>query len=396
MIPLVRALLCSIALALGVVGALATGAGHAVTGKAVARVSVGPTRLVSPGFGYSVAYRTVTSSTTAKTAIRLFVYEDGRWRNATPPALAADQNNAIDDVAFADRRHGWVAGYNCAEAAVYLYRTSDGGRSWQSLGKPATHSCGGGPTYLSFVDAQNGWMEPVSPNGPAGELLGTADGGRTWKQLASGPPGQARPPALPCLAPIRFVTRSTGWMARCEDGGVYSTHDGGRRWSRARIGVSDRADARFDLPWFAGSSGVVAATIGSRSPTEPAGTRAVVFSVTRDGGRDWSVRAARRVASCPLTPYFTNVWPASVVGPRVWWIVAGRSRPVVQVTSDGGRRWRAVVARGLPSRPCSVTSVSAASASVAWVVARGSGADSFLFRTADGGRSWHRVILLRR
>jgi photosystem II stability/assembly factor-like uncharacterized protein len=393
MTPVARGLLCSVAIALGVVGALATGSGQAVSGKLDVTLSVGPTRLVSPGFGYSVAYRAVTSGTTAETAIRLFVYEDGRWRNATPPALAANQINAIDDVAFADRRHGWVAGYNCAQAAVYIYRTSDGGRSWQSLGKPATHSCGGGPTYLSFADDRHGWMEPVSPNGPAGELLGTADGGRTWKQLASGPPGQARPPALPCLAPIRFVSRSRGWMARCEDGGMFSTRDGGRRWSRARIGVPDRADARFDLPWFAGGSGVVAATIGSRPPTEPSGTRAVVFSVTRNGGRDWSVRATRRVSSCSLTPYFTNVWPASVAGLRVWWVVAGRSRPVVQVTSDGGRQWRRVVARGLPSRSCSVTSVSAATASVAWVVARGSGANTFLFRTADGGRSWHRVIL---
>jgi hypothetical protein len=75
--------------------------------------------------------------------------------------------------------------------------------------------------------------------------------------------------------------------------------------------------------------------------------------------------------------------------------VAGRSKPLVQVTTDGGRRWRMVVAHGLPSRPCSVTSVSAASATVAWVVARGRGYSSGLFQTSDGGRTWHRVVLHR-
>jgi hypothetical protein len=117
--------LCVIAV-LGVHDAVAAGTGRAVRGAAVVRTMVGPTRLVSPGFGYSVAYRTVESGTTAHTVIRLFVYDHGRWRNVTPPTLRVDGIDAIDDVAFVDRRHAWVAGYNCAEAAVHLYRTSDG------------------------------------------------------------------------------------------------------------------------------------------------------------------------------------------------------------------------------------------------------------------------------
>jgi photosystem II stability/assembly factor-like uncharacterized protein len=384
-----------IATVLGVLGTVATASGEAVKGLAIVRTGVGPTRLVSPRFGYSVAYRTVESGPNAHTVIGLFVNDHGRWRNVTPPTLRADGIDAIDDVAFTDLRHAWVAGYNCAEAAVYLYRTSDGGRSWQSLGKPTTHSCGGGPTFLSFADDEHGWMEPVSPNGPVGELLGTKDGGRTWKRLASGPPAQVRSSGLPCLAPIHFVSPSTGWMARCGNGRVFSTHDGGRHWSRARIRIPNGSDARFDLPRFVGRAGVIAATLGSRPPTEIARTRAVVFSVSRDGGRDWSVRSIRQVASCPLTPYFTALWPTSVVDAHVWWIVAGRSRPVVQVTRNAGQQWHTVGARGLPTRPCSVTSVSAAGANVAWVVARDGGSNTALFQTGDGGRTWHRTILLR-
>jgi photosystem II stability/assembly factor-like uncharacterized protein len=386
--------LCFAVMVVGVVGALA-GSGHAVSGTTVVRTTVGPTRLISPGFGYSVAYRTVASGGRVSTSIGLFLYEDGRWRKVTPPMLRADGADPIDDVAFLDRRHGWVAAYNCATVDVYLYRTSDGGRSWQSLGRPTDHSCGGGPTFLSFVDDMHGWMEPVSPNGPVGELIGTSDGGRTWKHLASGPASQVRTPGLPCLAPIRFVSTSTGWMARCGNGSVFASHDGGRQWSRVRLRVPGGADARFDLPTFVGKSGVLAATIGTRPATESARTRAVVFSVSRDGGEDWSVRSVRPLASCPLSGYFTGLWPASVVDARVWWIVAGRGRPLVQVTSDAGRHWPTVVARGLPTRPCSVISVSAASRKVAWVVARDQGSNSALFQTRNGGRSWHRLSLLR-
>jgi photosystem II stability/assembly factor-like uncharacterized protein len=330
----------------------------------------------------------VASGTTAHTTIRLFLYKDGRWRNATPPMLHADGISAIDDVAFVDRRHGWVAAYSCATATVYLYRTSDGGQSWQALGKPTSHSCGGGPTFLSFVDEEHGWVEPVSPNGPVGELLGTSDGGRTWKRLA-------RSAVLPCLAPIRFISTSKGWMARCGDGHVFSTDDSGRHWSRATIRVPGAANARFDLPEFVGTAGVVAATIGTGPPIATGHTRAVVFSVSGDGGQRWSVRSVRKVASCPLTPYYTPLWPASIVNTRLWWIVSGRTRPLVQVTADAGQHWRTVVARGLPIRPCSIVSVSAASANAAWVVARSGTYSSALYETKNGGRSWLRRVLLR-
>jgi photosystem II stability/assembly factor-like uncharacterized protein len=350
------------------------------------RFAVGPTRLLSPGFGYAVAYRTVERDDTARTRIGVFVYDNGRWRNVTPEGLNAD---AIDDVAFIDRRHGWVAAYNCAEAAVYLYRTTDGGRSWRSLGRPATHSCGGGPTFLSFIDVKRGWMEPVSPNGPGGELLRTDNAGRTWTRLGSG----LGSPSLPCLAPIEFVSRAAGWTARC-GAAVFASDDGGRHWRRVAIRVPFRREAHsYDLPRFVGRMGVVAVTLGR------ARSSAVAFSASDDGGRSWSVRSVRRIDRCPLRPNFSPwpaFWPASVASPRVWWVVAGGRRPLVQVTSDAGRHWQTVSAQGLPPSVCAVTRVSAADDRVAWVVARyRSRSESALFETSDAGRTWRRVTVFK-
>ncbi|HZQ81823.1 MAG TPA: hypothetical protein VFB25_07610 [Gaiellaceae bacterium] len=359
------------------------------------RTGIGPTRLIEPGFGYSVAYRTVTRGTTLQTAIGVFVDDAGQWRNVTPPMLRTDGINTIDDVTFLDRQHGWVAAYNCGKVAVYLYRTNDGGRSWQSFGKVGYHSCGGGPTFLSFVGLQHGWMEPVSPNAPEGELLGTRDGGRTWARLASGPSSQVLQPALPCLAPIRFVSAAIGWTARCGDGGMFSTHDGGRRWGRVTIRFADSSRARFDLPSFDGSAGVVSATLGTRPPSEAAATRNVAFFGSQDGGRVWSLQSIRPIASCPLEgDASADLWPTAVANTRVWWVVAGRRHQIVQVTADAGQHWRAVIARGLPTEPCSVMSVSASSARVAWVVARRGPASTALFETSDGGSTWHQVNLL--
>ena len=61
--------LCLTATVLGVLGTVATASGQAVKGVGIVRTGVGPTRLVSPRFGYSVAYRTVESGPTAHTVI---------------------------------------------------------------------------------------------------------------------------------------------------------------------------------------------------------------------------------------------------------------------------------------------------------------------------------------
>jgi hypothetical protein len=319
-------LLAFVCLAVAAPSADAALAARHVARQSNVTVTVGPMRLVSPGFGYVVAQRTSQSGGTYKTTIRLLVFDGGHWRDATPPALRPpafprDLIDGVDDVAFVDRRHGWLAAFNCSMAAVQLYRTSDGGRSWHSLGRPGGHSCSApATTFLSFINGRHGWMEPVSPTGPVGALLETSDGGRSWKHVATGPAiGPQR--RLPCLAPIRFVALSTGWLGRCDEfrGGAFSTRDGGRHWKRAAIAISD---ARFDLPWFHGRNGVEAATVGTRPVAEKGHSRAVVFSITRDGGRVWTARSTRRIGSCPLTAY-TSVWPTSVVNRRVWWIVSG-------------------------------------------------------------------------
>jgi photosystem II stability/assembly factor-like uncharacterized protein len=364
---------------------------------ATVRWRVGPTRLLSPDFGYTVAYKWVAHGATTQATTGLFVYDHGRWRNVTPPTLNAGLISAVDDVAFTDPQHGWVAAYDCAQASVYLYRTSDGGHSWQSLGAPGAHSCGGGPTFLSFVDTTHGWMEPVSPNGPVGDLLRTVDGGVTWSLVAS---LHDEKPGLPCLAPIAFVSRSTGWMGestpdfhdyagRLCGARVYASRDAGRTWTASTIRLPRSLGMpNFDVPRFFGQFGVVSATVGAET------ARTVAFAVSRNNGSRWSVRSIRRISSC--APRGVS-WPTSVAGARVWWIVAGRLQQTVQTTRDGGRHWHTVVAKGLPARRCAVLSLSAANTRIAWAVARyGSGDSTALFQTRDGGSTWRHVRLLVR
>ena len=63
----------------------------------------GPTQLLTTEFGYAV----VDGS--------LFAYSGRSWTNVTPPERAG----FVEDVAFADRRNGWVGTYDGASARVW-------------------------------------------------------------------------------------------------------------------------------------------------------------------------------------------------------------------------------------------------------------------------------------
>jgi photosystem II stability/assembly factor-like uncharacterized protein len=390
-------LLVVVAIGVALTAPGAAGSNRVTSPKATVQTSIGPTRFLSPAFGYATVYRTVFTGSTESAAFGLFLYEHGRWRDATPPV--ARGANTIDDVAFSDPEHGWVAEYNCGDVFDYLYRTADGGRTWHFLGRPAFRSCGGGPTYLSFVDSQHGWMEPRQPNAPGGGLLKTCNGGVSWKTIIK------RTNNFPtnnffCLGPMHFVSRSTGWAARC-DGRLLVSRDAGAHWNKVEVKVRPNMARDFDMPRFSGKVGAMATVLGAKRASK------VAFFTSSDSGGTWSQHALRPVASCPLRTgggFYQTFWPESVALQRVWWIVSSsHMQTSVQLTQDAGRHWSSVVARGLPVSDCAVTSVSAASTRAAWAIATTSSryvsqlgvtvTSTGLFATKDGGRSWKRVEL---
>jgi photosystem II stability/assembly factor-like uncharacterized protein len=330
---------------------------------------------VSPSVGYVAASWERPNGARTSDGGGLYMYRDGHWVLAP-----VRTDGAIEDVAFPDERHGWIASYDCARALVSVYRTQDSGANWSHLPIKTTHSCGGGPTYLSFPTGRTGWLEPVSPNGPWGEFLITSNGGTTWP----GGGGLGQGYGTGCLNRITATSAKLAWMP-C--GPLLHTTNGGRTWHRQAFPLpprwrTDTVTSAGD-PRFFGSHGIVPLAVWSHRG------KAVLFYRTTNGGRSWSLVGSHSAGGfCDRTFEWPSVPRAivSIASPNTWWLVGDRAGRI-DVTNDGGRHWSSHASL---AGWCAVSRLTAGSAALAWITPRATrGAP--LYETRNGGRTWRAV-----
>jgi photosystem II stability/assembly factor-like uncharacterized protein len=298
----------------------------------------------------------------------VFLTRDGRrWRNVTPPRLLL----SVDDVSFVDAKHGWIVTTDCARGKARLYRTLDGARTWGSKRVSIlSHSCNAGArVMLDFLTGREGFATVAEPTGPGESLHETRDGGSTWQ-----PVGQD----LPSVGEIQFRTSTEGWLGGLH---LYRSHDAGRTWQRVRLPTplgpgNSEAPPQFAVPAFHGSHALTAGSF-------PRGKQLLVWVyATPDSGRHWRLiaRFARR---------WRFYWPAvamSQPSPRVAWIAAPTTTPMLCVTENGGTSWSR---RRLPFRVGRLQALDAKTAIATTLSGR-------IRVTHDGGAIWRRPSLSRR
>ena len=298
-------------------------------------------------------------------------------------------------VAFVDQRHGWaggqaglvgttdgkafrvevrapIIGISAVDRARawaitgdgFVLRTSDGHR-WSRLGAPHLNR-------IQFVDARVGFGLTRD-----GVLVVSGNAGGSWVQ--------GRSPGL--VQSECFATRQLGWVAR--GGSVWTTHEGGRRWMRARLRPSTalpELGCRGRDVWVLFSEGAAAGTEGYH-----------VFR-SLDGGSTW-----RAVLASPFQsrlPTISNyAGPFSVLGRKAA-VFTGACAPcegfgtaTIVRTVDGGSTFR----RSTPFHGYMPSALSFVDASRGWLLSGGrvgsAGPASLgvLWRTVDGGRHWRLV-----
>lgn len=240
--------------------------------------------------------------------------------------LGGDPQNSADNVRlirFVDERHGWAV-QGTPGSTEKLLHTPDG-ENWEEIGSPPR-----GITDLAFTSTTLGFAA-AKPSPTAmypSVIYRTTDGGRTWNSIwdcnAKVSLGGLNRQVGCHIAQFHFVTPTVGYaVAKNNSFGMGSepppmiakTTDGGENWE-AVLG-----------PGTVDKDGVTSVFFLNEQ-TGFARLTSEKLHMTNDGGRTWR----GIVASPGIDIRFAD--------PGVGWgVEVGRSDPTVSFTTDGGGRW---------------------------------------------------------
>jgi photosystem II stability/assembly factor-like uncharacterized protein len=300
-------------------------------------------------------------------SLAVFRTQDGGWTWASTSirlenrldydALAPGHAQA-PEVGFADSLHGWI---RLPVTPAPLFITSDGGATWA----PGPVIDGGdGVQGMTFTSSTDGWAVrehdvPLNSTSdlPIQSVYRTLDGGETWQRIdLPAPPmsfGESpHGPAIELGLP-RFFGPDDGVMAawfgtRVSSGlFVYVTRDSGATWSvTGPIPIHQGRGSPIFTPALASDRvWMVASTSGE-------------LAVTTDAGRSWSVRSLRSVK-----PYgyaaaleFTSARNGWALGCESWsdgfaTPASCHGRFTLYRTTDGGRSWTLMLTNLPTARP---------------------------------------------
>jgi len=278
---------------------------------------------------------------------------------------------------FLDSNHGWViSGDPSNPSSGTLYRTQDGGSSWQS--SPVSFFMGN----LVFVNATNGWMMAslgVAMGSNAVAIFQTTDAGETWKQTYINDPTQPGAASTLPLGGLKDgitpIDMKTAWV-----GGIiytsgevylYQTQDGGQTWNEQSIPIPagyEQAEFETAGPQFVSAQDAFMAV----HATNQYGVMVAVY-YSHDGGSNWA-RAPM------LIPNGGSMDFVSATDGFVW------NGSEFYVTHDGAKSWK-TVSPGIAFGD-NFAGMDFVDATIGFVLTNDATNTRVLYKTVDGGATW--------
>ncbi len=190
------------------------------------------------------------------------------------------------DLEFLDAKNGWMMaslGAGAGSMAIAVYRTTDGGSTWTQdyINDPTQPNAGdslplgGLKNGLSATNMQTAWIGGVTYTPGVVYLYRTNDGGTSWQQVPVKVPDGYEQAELGALAP-RFASSAGAFLpvtVSSQNGvmlAIYVSHDGGNTWAGTPTmipqgGQSDFVNGKDGFVW-----------------------NGTAFYVTHDGAQTWA------------------------------------------------------------------------------------------------------------
>jgi photosystem II stability/assembly factor-like uncharacterized protein len=210
------------------------------------------------------------------------------WEYLTP----IKTNSEVRGCSFLDEQRGIAA----ILATRSVFRTMDGGETWESMWTPAVNS---NPTDVQWVTENLLFITAGN-----GDLFRSLDGGNTWSNV--------NPPTASWLYNVHFINETTGFVTG-ESGTVLKTIDGGETWTLVPTPATSRL---YGVHFTDDTTGVIVGWNGT-------------ILRTIDGGDTWSLITTSITASLQDV-HFIDANTGFASG------------GVMAKTADGGLTWNEV------------------------------------------------------
>lgn len=317
------------------------------------------------------------------------------WQNASPSMFDNHNPNGVN---FIDGRQAWFAiqpvskSGNTYQQVLNLFRTTDGGKSWQSISIPLHSQTPVYKTHISVIDGTI-YLDLIlqhGMSGMSGNLLVSHDGGKSWSQVSS-------PNHPPFGGQMQFVNASTGWLstAGCTtcNRKLYETTDGGKTWAHTSIPIPSQYDGdevSLSLPQFS-STHPAQGRLVARFETKSSVIEHRAMYATDNGGTSWTFAGDLPGHGGLLSFPSTHV---GVVIP----MTLNKTFPDLYETTANGKAWTRVRLPKTPFSsllktydPAQLDFVSKDIGFVVWAPRRGGTATDQLWKTTDGGKDWVKI-----
>lgn len=306
------------------------------------------------------------------------------WKDVTPPKHPA--TSAVS-ATFFSVTSAWINMSQAASATVLVFRTEDGGQTWQ---KSSIQTDDSSHAQITAIDTQHGWLLNHISGGPQAEtieIFRTSNGGKSWERTSrvypastdGPPPGQL--PFGGSKSGLSFVNASTGWVTGSVPvnnlAWVFVTHDGGTTWQQQALPPlphTTTALLSFMPPtFFTANDGIL--------PVNFTGENTAGFGmyVTHDGGATWNSVPVAKEASSMSTIDFIDMqhgWSIDNSGTHLY------------VTIDGGMHWTELASTPISLSLRSFKFLDFVTSELGWAIGATSSNTPVLLKTADGGHSW--------
>jgi photosystem II stability/assembly factor-like uncharacterized protein len=300
------------------------------------------------------------------------------WVNTTPGDVFPAASSLYGF--FLDANRGWVVLPSEDQATGTLYRTVDGGNTWDI--EPVPFASG----KLFFIDGLTGWAlaDRGSFSGSqAVDIFRTTDAGRRWvtvTQVTAEQPENTNPQGVPGPLPyagikntISFRSPDIGWVAGSvsaqNDSWLFNSRDGGFNWIKQNLELPSGAQGSLlsiDAPiFFSSQEGLLPVYLYNVGE---------IFALytSRDGGSTWT-------ATTPV-PVIGEVDCVSFTSCRIW------NGNTLALTEDGGQSWQQVKTN--VNLQQTLVQIDFTSPQVGYALSIANNGQSSLYYTSDSGRTW--------